>query len=205
MPLFAPETLIGKVVRIELMSSSYGPQLEIEYETPDPEAKNRREWLKFSNSDGDFAKPNARSVTAWWLMQAALVDQWIDGLDFRTNATTQKSIDTMCKKMMDQWYLLESRLPDVRLPEEFKAKLKEKLTPARKFKTEQEALNAWAAENGEEVVEKAAGIPESVVASALTIYQSVEKNDDAIKMLAASQFPNVDVEELLVELHKRVG
>jgi len=192
MPLFASEILVGKIERMEIVESVYGnSQVEIEIENIDPEGSRRMTWLPIPPRG-----ITSRTVLGAYLMAVAEVDKRVDGLDFRP-AKAQKSLEQLFKWMTGGYYAFESR----ELGSGFSQKSKERWVPVRKFKSADEAA-AYDQElqMGEAPTSDSSDVPDEVLAVAKQTWAATGGNVDAFKILAATSWPNVDVDALIAKL-----
>lgn len=198
MPLFAPEEKVMEVVRMEKVESGFGGyQIEIEMGDPNPETGNPRTWLGIPES----GRVTARTVLGWWLSATGEVEKKIDGLDFRSASKTVAALANLCKWMTGKWYLWESRKPP---GSGFTQEAKERWVPVKKFKNEEEAVAYYndtaVGDLSDDDDDIPLGVPQNVVDAAMPIYTSAGKNDAVIRQLAATQWPSVDVDELVEAL-----
>ena len=201
MPIFAPEEKVLQVIRMEKVESGFnnGYQIEMELSDPNPETGNPRNWLGIPES----GRVTKRTVLGWWLDCASEVEKKIDGLDFRTVGKTKIALASLCKWMTGSWYLWESREPP---GTGYTQKAKERWVPTRRFADEAAAL-AYYSENikrvdlsDDEDDGPPLGVAQNVVNAAMPLYMSAGKDEAIIRTLAGTQWPGVDVDELITAL-----
>ena len=212
--MLAPETRIFEVVSAKVVENKgYGGyQLEIQIGDPNPETGNMRIWLTIPKS----GRVTSRSLLGWWITQAMEVEDRLEGLDFRNAAATAKSLTALCQILLGEWFVWENQVAPLKSTT---GQPNPRWVPVSKFKTAEEAKEAWAASASEEEFvpefadeEELPGLPgsnisEEIINTALPVYQSAseEQRPEVIATITKQMFPGIDPDELLAALAARAG